>query len=214
METFRGFFHAPTYRITARHSPSGHAQFAVQAEPSPLLWLITAAFSDTVTSPCNSLKDRMAVGAVNFLKACMAGIKGKSGGKRAGAGRAAFKPTGEQRELVEQLSSFGHRQSEIVLFVKGADGKSISEPTLLKNFKAELTDGKVKANVKIAQTLYKKAAAGDTTSIIFWLKSQAGWKDTQRVELTGAGGGPIEQKTTVTNESQIKAAVKKLESEY
>lgn len=144
----------------------------------------------------------------------MAGAKGKSGGSRAGAGRAAFKPTDEQRELVEQLSSFGHRQSEIVLFIKGSDGLPITEPTLLKYFKAELGEGKVKANVKIAQTLYKKAIAGDTTSMIFWLKSQAGWKDTQRVELTGKDGGPVEQKTTVTNESQIKAAVSKLENEY
>lgn len=144
----------------------------------------------------------------------MAGIKGKSGGKRENAGRESFSPTSDQRELVQQLASFGLRQSEIVLFVKKKDGTSISEPTLLKNFKDELCTGKVKANVKVAQTLYKKAIGGDTTSMIFWLKSQAGWKDAQRVELTGAGGGPIEQKTTVTNESQIKAAVKKLESDY
>ena len=144
----------------------------------------------------------------------MAGVKGKSGGKRPDAGREAFTPTDAQRELVEELASFGHRQSEIVLFIKKKDGSPISEPTLLKNFKAELADGKVKANVKVAQTLYKKAIGGDTTSMIFWLKSQAGWKDTQRVELTGKDGGPVEQKTTVTNESQIKAAVSKLENEY
>ena len=144
----------------------------------------------------------------------MAGAKGKSGGKRVDAGREAFSPTDDQRELVEQLASFGHRQSEIVLFVKKKNGSSISEPTLLKYFEKELSEGKIKANVRIAQTLYKKAIGGDTTSMIFWLKSQAGWKDTQRVELTGANGGPVEQKTTVTNESQIKAAVNKLETEY
>ena len=144
----------------------------------------------------------------------MPGVKNKSGGKRAGAGREAFTATDEQRELVQQLAAFGLRQSEVVLFVKKKDGTSISEPTLLKNFKNELCTGKVKANVKVAQTLYKKAIGGDTTSMIFWLKSQAGWKDTQRVELTGKDGGPVEQKTTVTNESQIKAAVSKLENEY
>ena len=144
----------------------------------------------------------------------MAGAKGKSGGKRVDAGREAFSPTDDQRELVEQLASFGHRQSEIVLFVKKKNGSSISEPTLLKYFEKELSEGKIKANVRIAQTLYKKAIGGDTTSMIFWLKAQAGWKDTQRVELTGANGGPVEQKTTVTNESQIKAAVSKLENEY
>lgn len=144
----------------------------------------------------------------------MPGAKGKSGGKRPGAGRSTFRPTDEQRELVNQLAAFGLRHADITLFVKGASGKPISEPTLLKNFKAELDTGKLKANVKIAQTLYKKAAAGDTTSIIFWLKSQAGWKDTQRVEITGKDGGPVEQKATVINEAQIKEAVAKLEGEY
>jgi hypothetical protein len=127
----------------------------------------------------------------------MAGAKGKSGGKRPGAGRSTFKPTDEQRELVMQLAAFGLRHTEIVLFVKAANGKTISEPTLLKNFAAELSTGKVKANVKVAQTLYKKAISGDTTSIIFWLKSQAGWKDTQRVELTGKDGGPVQTEEAV-----------------
>ncbi len=144
----------------------------------------------------------------------MAGVKNKSGGKREGAGRESFTPTAEQCDLVQQLAAFGLRQSEIVLFIKKKDGSPISEPTLLKNFKPELETGKVKANVKVAQTLYKKAIGGDTTSMIFWLKAQAGWKDSQRIELTGKDGGPVEQKTTVTNESQIKAAVTKLEGDY
>lgn len=122
----------------------------------------------------------------------MPGAKGKSGGKRPGAGRTTFKPTDEHRDLVMQLAAFGLRHSDICLFIKDTKGKPISEPTMRKSFAVELDTGKLKANVKVAQTLYKKAIAGDTTSIIFWLKSQAGWKDTQRVELTGNGGGPIQ----------------------
>lgn len=129
----------------------------------------------------------------------MPGAKGKSGGKRVGAGRSTFKATEEQKDLVMQLAAFGLRHVDIALFVKNASGQSISEPTLLKNFKNELTTGKLKANVKVAQTLYKKAIGGDTTSIIFWLKSQAGWKDTQRVEVTGNSGGPI-QSVYMTND--------------
>jgi hypothetical protein len=129
----------------------------------------------------------------------MPGAKGKSGGKRIGAGRSTFKATEEQKDLVMQLAAFGLRHVDIALFVKNANGQSISEPTLLKNFKNELTTGKLKANVKVAQTLYKKAIGGDTTSIIFWLKSQAGWKDTQRVEVTGNSGGPI-QSVYMTND--------------
>ncbi len=135
----------------------------------------------------------------------MSGVKGKSGGKRVGAGRSVFKPTEEQRELVMQLAAFGLRHSEIGLFIKDIKGKPISEPTIRKNFSVELATGKLKANVKVAQTLYKKAIGGDTTSIIFWLKSQAGWKDMQRVELTGSGGGPV-QSIAITTNDPIEAA--------
>ncbi len=99
-----------------------------------------------------------------------------------------------------QLSAFGLRHSDICLFIKGAKGLPISEPTMRKNFAVELDTGKLKANVKVAQTLYKKAIGGDTTSIIFWLKSQAGWKDTQRVELTGTSGGPIQSVSMTSDE--------------
>lgn len=130
----------------------------------------------------------------------MPGIKGKSGGKRPGAGRGTFKPTEDQRDLVMQLAAFGLRHSEIRLLIKGANGRPISEPTMRKNFAVELDTGKLRANVKVAQTLYKKAIAGDTTSIIFWLKAQAGWKDMQRVELTGNNGGPVQSISTVTSD--------------
>jgi hypothetical protein len=122
----------------------------------------------------------------------MAGVKGKSGGKREGAGRSTFKPTASQIELVHQLAAFGLRYADICLFVKDKFGNPISEPTLRKNFSDEVGTGKLKANVKVAQTLYKKAIAGDTTCMIFWLKTQAGWKDSQRVELTGPAGGPVQ----------------------
>ncbi|MDR3087790.1 MAG: hypothetical protein LBU45_07560 [Azoarcus sp.] len=36
----------------------------------------------------------------------------------------------------------------------------------------------------------------------------------QALELTGKDGGPVEQKTTVVDEQQIKSAVAKLEDEY
>ena len=38
----------------------------------------------------------------------------------------------------------------------------------------------------------QKALAGDTTSAIFFLKTQARWRETERHEITGADGGPLE----------------------
>ena len=129
--------------------------------------------------------------------------------------RPQFQPTDEDRALVEQLAAFGIPVESMTLFVKDKAGKSISEKTLRKHFAKELDLGELKANVKVAQTLFKKAISGDTTSMIFWLKTRARWKESpQRVELTGKDGGPVEQKTTVVDEQQIKAAVSKLEGEY
>lgn len=129
--------------------------------------------------------------------------------------RPQFQPTDEDRALVEQLAAFGIPVESMTLFVKDKAGKSISEKTLRKHFAKELDQGELKANFKVAQTLFKKAISGDTTSMIFWLKTRARWKESpQQVELTGKDGGPVEQKTTVVDEKQIKAAVAKLEDEY
>ena len=117
--------------------------------------------------------------------------------------------------MVEQMAAFGIPVESMTLFVKDKTGKSISEKTLRKHFAKELDQGEMKANIKVAQTLFKKAISGDTTSMIFWLKTRARWKESpQQVELTGKDGGPVEQKTTVVDEQQIKAAVAKLEDEY
>ena len=129
--------------------------------------------------------------------------------------RPQFQPTDEDRALVEQLAAFGIPVESMTLFVKDKAGKSISEKTLRKHFDKELDQGELKANMKVAQTLFKKAISGDTTSMIFWLKTRARWKESpQQVEVTGKDGGPVEQKTTVVDEKQIKAAVAKLEDDY
>ena len=52
--------------------------------------------------------------------------------------------------------------------------------------------GKAKAIGAIAQSLIAKARGGDTASIIFFLKTQGGWRETDRIEHSGPGGGPVE----------------------
>ncbi|HHW4679821.1 MAG TPA: hypothetical protein ACQGQH_10450 [Xylella sp.] len=118
--------------------------------------------------------------------------KGKSGGKRPGAGRSTFKPTEEQRTLVEQLSAFGIGVDKIPVFVMSSIGQPISEPMLKKYFKKEIEHGRLKANFKVANALYKNATDGsNVTAQIWWLKVQAGWRETHSVELTGKDGAPI-----------------------
>ncbi len=131
----------------------------------------------------------------------MPGVKNKSGGKRPGAGRLPFKPSEEQRERVQELAGLGARHSDIPRLMTAREEKPISGPTLRKHFSSELKIGKEAANVIVAKTLFDKATKGnDTTAMIFWLKCQAGWTDRQRVELTGANGGPVQSITTATND--------------
>lgn len=101
-------------------------------------------------------------------------------------GRPPFEPTDEQRRLVEQLASFGLKHEEIGAVI------GISHVTLAKYFENELATASVKANAKVAHSLFKKCLEGDNTAMIFWLKTRAGWKETpQSVELTGKDGKPL-----------------------
>ena len=50
--------------------------------------------------------------------------------------------------------------------------------------------GKARAIGAIAQSLIQKARGGDTASMIFYLKTQAGWRETSAIEHSGEGGGP------------------------
>ena len=95
-------------------------------------------------------------------------------------------PTPESRKLVESSSGLGLPHESIAVLV------GIDDKTLRKYYRAELDMGKAKANGQIAKTLFSKAVAGDTTSLIWWTKSQMRWSETVRQELTGADGEPLQ----------------------
>ena len=48
--------------------------------------------------------------------------------------------------------------------------------------------GKSKAIANISQNLIKQAQDGNTTAAIFYLKTQAGWKETQQIDHTSSDG--------------------------
>jgi len=52
--------------------------------------------------------------------------------------------------------------------------------------------GKARAIRTVAEGLLDKAKAGNLSAIIFYLKTQAGWRETNRTEFTGPDGKPIE----------------------
>jgi hypothetical protein len=92
------------------------------------------------------------------------------------------------------MSGYGVPIEQIAALVR--DG--ISVDTLRAHFTPELVNGKAKANAKIGQTLFQRASGGDTTAMIWWSKTQMGWKETQKVEhvspdgsMTPSGGDSV-----------------------
>jgi len=95
--------------------------------------------------------------------------------------RPPFKPTDEERKLVEQMTSVGIPQVSQCLVIR--DG--IDDKTLRKYFRRELDTAATKANAKVAGTLYNKAMDGDTTALIWWTKTRMRWSEKQEIEHTG-----------------------------
>ena len=97
-------------------------------------------------------------------------------------GRPEYEKSQESIKTVEALSIAGVPQKIISQILK------ISEPTLRKHFRNELDTSKARANAVISQALFKNAKNGNVAAQIFWLKTQAGWRETNHYELTGKDG--------------------------
>lgn len=95
-------------------------------------------------------------------------------------------PTAATREVVSLHTVMGTPQP-IIARIIGIDPK-----TLRKYYRDEIDLATAKANAKIGGVLYNKAVNGDTASAIFWMKTRAGWRETNRTEHTGPDGGPIQ----------------------
>jgi hypothetical protein len=111
-----------------------------------------------------------------------------NGGARENAGRMAFEPTDAERKQVEAMSGYGLPIEQIAVLVRGG----IDTDTLRKHFATELLAGKAKANSGVGRTLFQKAMGGDTAAMIWWSKTQMRWAETQKHEVTGADGAPLE----------------------
>jgi hypothetical protein len=66
-------------------------------------------------------------------------------------------------------------------------------PDVLRKYKK----GKSKAIGNIANSLLTKAREGDLTAQMFYLKTQAGWRETNRLEHSGPDGGPLKGKIEI-----------------
>jgi hypothetical protein len=98
-------------------------------------------------------------------------------------GMPPFKPTEENRKMVEAMSSFGMPQAQICTVL------DIDPKTLRKYFREELDKAMIKANAKVAANLFRQATKDDfkaTTAAIFWSKTRMGWKEPVHMEHSGS----------------------------
>jgi len=108
---------------------------------------------------------------------------------KTGRGRPPHLPNADTRIKVYTLSTVGTRHEDI------ASVLNISHDTLVKYYKEELDKGRIEANASVAETLFKQAKEGNTTAMIFWLKSRAKWKESTQHEISGnPDGSPVEVK--------------------
>lgn len=97
----------------------------------------------------------------------------------------AHKPTEETRALVEKSAGLGVTQESI------AEHLNVDEKTLRKYYSKELSRGKFQANILVFGKLFEQCMEGNLTALIFWCKTQGKWRETDRLEITGADGGAI-----------------------
>ena len=89
---------------------------------------------------------------------------------------------------VEGLAARGLTQQQI------ADSLGISESTLYTNkrenvdFAEAIKRGKAKGIATVTNKLFAKIEEGNLTATIFYLKTQAGWKETSVNEITSPDG--------------------------
>jgi hypothetical protein len=87
-------------------------------------------------------------------------------------GPKPHQPTDATRQTVSLHATVGTRQ-EVIAEILG-----ISVDSLQRHYRSELDTSREKANANVGGALYKKAMAGDTASMIFWLKTRARWRET------------------------------------
>ena len=110
-------------------------------------------------------------------------------------GRRALKLDAEQKIQVEALASVLTRDQIADYF---GIGRTTFHRMMERDTQIEerYKRGKAKAVGAIAQNLVQQARDGNMTAMIFFLKTQAGWKETQGIDLSGA----IEVEKTPINE--------------
>jgi hypothetical protein len=107
--------------------------------------------------------------------------------------RRAHQPTEATRVKVTAHAMTGVAHHELAVLM------DLSTKTLLKHYRKELDYGKAQGVARVTGKLFALCMAGDKAMIAFYMKCQGGWRETQKVEHTGADGAPLAPPSVTVN---------------
>ncbi len=115
-------------------------------------------------------------------------------------GRPRKTLTDEQKQEVETLSAVLNQAQMADYF--GLEHRTFQkilerEPEIYASYKR----GKAKAIGSVAQSLIQQARSGNTSAMIFFLKTQAKWRETSHVDHTSSDGSMSPQKIELVAKS-------------
>ena len=102
-------------------------------------------------------------------------------------GPKPWSPSAEQIAKIKLYAGLGMTQEQAAKLM----GKSVNGFKNSEAAKEAFELGKAEIIAKIAGKLVQKALAGDSASIFFYLKTQAGWRETLHVGGEGPGGAVL-----------------------
>lgn len=98
-----------------------------------------------------------------------------------------FEPTPAQSKSVSVMTGLGMTPAQI------SDILVIEESLLKQFYKRELAGASPYVNLAVSKKALEMALSGNHPDMTkFWLKTRAGWRETNNVEITGKDGGAIE----------------------
>jgi hypothetical protein len=113
--------------------------------------------------------------------------------------------------MVRAFAAMGVPQRQIITMITNpVTGRQIHLETLSKHFRAELDQGMVEANFKVAKALFENATINQNVSAqIWWEKTRMGMRDNISVENSGTVNhtGAVSMKFDPALMKQIKALI-------
>lgn len=114
-----------------------------------------------------------------------------------GAGRPRKEKNPKAAALVKALSQYGVPEPKICAVYEESGFGSISVPTLRREYRQELENGRAYGDSKLVETAFKIAADGNVTMLIFLLKTRLGYRETNQVEMTSPDGSMSPKEFTI-----------------